>query len=80
MAAPALLLTLLAAVLPWAAPVGAAAAPADLAPILAAVAAIEPWLVSTRRTFHAHPELFYQEHNTSATIRRFLDELGIPYK
>lgn len=61
---------------------GAAAAPAaaDLAPLLARAAAIQPWLVQTRRLLHTMPELFYEEHNTSATIRRYLDDLRIPHK
>lgn len=59
---------------------GAAAEPASLAGFLQQAAGIDDWLISTRRTLHAYPELFYEEHNTSATIRRTLDELGIPYK
>ena len=41
---------------------------------------IDQWLVDTRRLFHTFPELLFQEHNTSATIRRFLDEYGIAYQ
>ena len=40
----------------------------------------EDWLVSTRRELHQWPELMYEEHNTSAFIRRVLDDLQIPYK
>lgn len=58
----------------------AAAEPASLAGFLRQAEGINEWLISTRRTLHAHPELSYDEHNTSATIRRTLDELGIPYK
>ena len=42
--------------------------------------ALEPWLVDVRRTFHRMPELMFEEHYTSAHIRKLLDELDIPYK
>lgn len=54
--------------------------PDSLAGFLQQAAGIEDWLVQTRRNFHSFPELLFDEHNTSATIRRHLEELGIPYK
>ena len=57
-----------------------AAPPARLSHFLAEAAGMEDWLIRTRRLFHGFPELFFQEHNTSATIRRHLDELGIKYQ
>jgi len=35
--------------------------------------------VRIRRTLHANPELSYQEHETSALVRRHLQEWGIPH-
>lgn len=34
---------------------------------------------SIRRHLHAHPELSYQEYNTSAFVQEHLKKLGIPY-
>ena len=35
--------------------------------------------VRIRRTLHANPELSYQEHETSALVRRHLQDWGIPH-
>lgn len=48
--------------------------------LLAEARQIQDWLVSVRRTIHQHPELAYEEVETSALVRRCLDELGIPYR
>jgi IAA-amino acid hydrolase len=40
---------------------------------------LQPWLVDIRRQLHRNPELGYQEHQTSALIRRHLDELGVEF-
>ena len=37
------------------------------------------FLRNTRRTLHRHPELMYQEKETSRVIASLLDELQIPY-
>ncbi|MFH0758881.1 MAG: M20 family metallopeptidase [Bacteroidota bacterium] len=37
-------------------------------------------MISIRRTLHRHPELSFNEHNTSATIRGLLDQWGISYR
>ena len=41
---------------------------------------IHPDVVRTRRYLHAHPELSFQEHETSAYIKNRLTEIGIPWK
>ncbi|GLJ55275.1 hypothetical protein SUGI_1186150 [Cryptomeria japonica] len=38
------------------------------------------WLKSIRRSIHEYPELLFQEYNTSALIRRELDNIGVSYK
>jgi len=39
-----------------------------------------PEFVPIRRHLHAHPELSYQEYQTSAYIQKALGDLGIPYR
>eukprot|EP00262_Sarcandra_glabra_P009453 TRINITY_DN23846_c0_g1_i1.p1 TRINITY_DN23846_c0_g1~~TRINITY_DN23846_c0_g1_i1.p1 ORF type:complete len:433 (-),score=63.77 TRINITY_DN23846_c0_g1_i1:182-1480(-) len=38
------------------------------------------WLISVRRVIHENPELRFEEHNTSALIRRELDRIGVSYE
>jgi amidohydrolase len=51
----------------------------DKTQLLERVKALYPRLVEVRRHLHAHPELSFQEKETSAYIARQLDALGIPY-
>ena len=37
-------------------------------------------VIENRRHLHAHPELSFQEYETSAFIKSHLDEMGIPWK
>jgi amidohydrolase len=41
---------------------------------------IYEWMLEIRHHLHAHPELSFQEHETSGYIASKLDEMGIPYK
>ena len=36
-------------------------------------------IVAIRRQFHQYPELSFQEHRTSSTIRKLLDQWGVEY-
>ncbi|KAH9317604.1 hypothetical protein KI387_019373, partial [Taxus chinensis] len=38
------------------------------------------WLKSIRRGIHEHPELMFEEYNTSALIRSELDRIGVSYE
>ncbi|HVI48522.1 MAG TPA: M20 family metallopeptidase [Chitinophaga sp.] len=42
--------------------------------------AYAPAFIDIRHHIHAHPELSFQEYETSKFIRQKLDEFGIPYK
>ena len=53
---------------------------ASLTEIRSEADAIQSWLVNIRRELHQWPELMFNEYNTSAFIRRQLDELGVPYR
>src|SRR5579864_1864808 len=41
---------------------------------------IAEWIVALRRRIHRHPELMYEEVQTSQLVRDTLDQLRIPYK
>lgn len=51
-----------------------------LAELKDAAHTLQPWLTTVRRELHQIPELMYQEHKTSATIRQHLDDMGVYYK
>ena len=37
-------------------------------------------MVSIRRQLHMYPELGWELYNTSALVKKTLDEIGIPYE
>jgi IAA-amino acid hydrolase len=41
---------------------------------------IQDWIVGIRRRLHRHPELMYEEVETSRLVRETLDSLGIEYR
>ena len=41
---------------------------------------IQQWIVEKRRTIHRHPELMYEEFETSKLVQNTLKDLKIPYK
>lgn len=41
---------------------------------------IQGWIVELRRRLHRHPELMYEEVETSRLVRETLDDLGISYR
>ena len=42
--------------------------------------AMVDWLLRVRRTLHEHPELKWEEEQTSALIRQELDRIGVSYE
>lgn len=42
--------------------------------------AMVEWLRQVRRTLHEHPELKWEEEQTSALIRQELDQIGVAYE
>ncbi|KIY99310.1 IAA-amino acid hydrolase ILR1-like 3 [Monoraphidium neglectum] len=53
---------------------------AGAAALLDAAAGLAPWITSVRRELHKIPELIFEEHKTSAALKKHLDDLKIPYK
>lgn len=51
-----------------------------LADLKAEISALGAELVSWRRDFHRHPEIANEEKRTAATIRNFLEKLGLPVR
>ncbi|KAM7471802.1 hypothetical protein LguiA_009985 [Lonicera macranthoides] len=47
---------------------------------IAKKAEVFDWMVSVRRKIHEHPEIGYEEFETSKLIRQELDKMGIPYR
>ena len=41
---------------------------------------IHQWIIEKRRTIHRHPELMYEEFETSKLVQNTLKELKIPYR
>src|ERR671919_2621464 len=41
---------------------------------------LTPQLVALRKQLHEHPELAFEEHETSRAVGEFLDRLGIPHR
>ena len=37
----------------------------------------ETWIIEQRRYFHAHPELSFEEKNTTQAIGKRLEEMGL---
>jgi amidohydrolase len=48
--------------------------------LLDSARSIEPRIVDVRRTIHSHPEMGFQEEQTSTLVRARLRDLGIPFK
>ena len=52
----------------------------DAKQIVSSAKQIEPWIIALRRQLHQHPELMYEEFETSKLVQSTLDELGIEYQ
>lgn len=50
------------------------------ASLLDSARSLESRIVSTRRTIHSHPEMGYQEEQTSTLVQARLRDLGIPFR
>lgn len=48
--------------------------------ILSSANSISSWIVGLRRTLHQHPEVKYEEVETSRLVQKTLTELGIPFR
>jgi len=51
-----------------------------IAKIKELAATYAPEFIAVRHHLHAHPELSYQEYETSAFVQSKLRELGIPFE
>jgi len=48
--------------------------------ILSKANEIKPWILEKRRKIHRHPELMYEEFETSKLVQETLTNLGIPFQ
>ena len=48
--------------------------------LLDAAQALAPAIVADRRTIHSHPELKYEEQQTSTFVQARLRDLGVPFR
>ena len=48
--------------------------------ILSKANEIKPWILEKRRKIHLHPELMYEEFETSKLVQETLSDLGIPFQ
>jgi amidohydrolase len=44
------------------------------------VEALTSKIIDWRRDFHRHPEIAYEEHRTSAVLKKFMEDLNIPVR